>query len=246
MNHVERRAALAATSAEVTACTRCRLHAGRTRAVPGEGHADTEVVFIGEAPGMNEDREGRPFVGRAGDLLVRMLGTIGWRREEVFITNVVKCRPPDNRDPEPDEIEACRPYLERQLATIDPPLIVTLGRHSMSRFVPGTRISQAHGTIHDVDPGTGAKDAAVYAMYHPAAALRSSDVERQSFDDAAGMPAALLEARRRRQAARSTLGPVTGASIEAVELVATNATPGELQSTINSTTASAPDAPTLF
>ncbi|MEO8462919.1 MAG: uracil-DNA glycosylase, partial [Chloroflexota bacterium] len=110
--------------------------------MPGEGHPDTEVVFVGEAPGMNEDRAGRPFVGRAGDLLVRMLGTVGWRREDVFITNVVKCRPPDNRDPEPDEIEACRQYLERQLAVIDPALIVTLGRHSMGRFVPGSKISQ--------------------------------------------------------------------------------------------------------
>ena len=204
MTPAERRAALEAVGSEVRACTRCRLHAGRTSAVPGEGHADTEVVFVGEGPGMNEDRQGRPFVGRAGDLLVRFLATIGWTRDEVFITNVVKCRPPDNRDPEPDEVAACLPYLERQLGIIDPALIVTLGRHSMGRFIPGARIGQAHGTLHPVDPATGAGAAMVYAMYHPAAALRSSDVERQSYDDAAGIPAALLEARRRRETTTST------------------------------------------
>ncbi len=154
---------------------------------------------MGEGPGMNEDRVGRPFVGRAGDLLVRFLGTIGWRREDVFITNVVKCRPPDNRDPEPDEIAACQPYLNRQLAVLDPALIVTLGRHSMSRFIPGAKISQTHGTLHPVDPATGAGSAMVYALYHPAAALRSAEVERQSYEDAAGIPAALLQARGRRE-----------------------------------------------
>ena len=209
--------------------------------MPGEGHPDTEVVFVGEAPGMNEDREGRPFVGRAGDLLVRMLGTIGWRREEVFITNVVKCRPPDNRDPEPDEIEACRPYLERQLAVIDAALIVTLGRHSMGRFIPGSKISQVHGTLHPVDPATGASDSMVYAMYHPAAALRSSEVERQSFDDAAGIPTALLEARGRRDVARfaAPLTPITGA-------LADQPAADHTASIDNPTIDTAPEAPTLF
>ena len=230
MTPAERRAALEAVGSEVRACTRCRLHAGRTSAVPGEGHADTEVVFVGEGPGMNEDRQGRPFVGRAGDLLVRFLATIGWTRDEVFITNVVKCRPPDNRDPEPDEIAACLPYLERQLGIIDPALIVTLGRHSMGRFIPGARIGQAHGTLHPVDPATGAGAAMVYAMYHPAAALRSSDVERQSYDDAAGIPNALLEARRRRETTTST------SSQSAVLTAATEST----------TIEPAPQAPTLF
>jgi len=226
----ERRAALEAVGSEVRACTRCRLHAGRTSAVPGEGHADTEVVFVGEGPGMNEDRQGRPFVGRAGDLLVRFLATIGWTRDEVFITNVVKCRPPDNRDPEPDEIAACLPYLERQLGIIDPALIVTLGRHSMGRFIPGARIGQAHGTLHPVDPASGAGAAMVYAMYHPAAALRSSDVERQSYDDAAGIPAALLEARRRRETTTST---TTQSSVLTAATESTTIEP-------------APQAPTLF
>ncbi len=207
MTPAERADALQLIAAEVSVCTRCRLHIGRTKAVPGEGHPETEVVFIGEGPGVNEDRAGRPFVGRAGDLLVRFLGSIGWRREEVFITNVVKCRPPDNRDPEPDEIAACYPYLQRQLAVIDPALIVTLGRHSMGRFIPGARIGQAHGTLHPVDPATGAGSAMVYAMYHPAAALRSTDVERQSYDDAAGIPAALLEARRRGETTSRTAEP---------------------------------------
>ena len=139
--------------------------------MPGEGSPDTEVVFVGEGPGYNEDRLGRPFVGRAGDLLVKLLGSIEWRRDDVFITNVVKCRPPDNRDPEPDEVAACAPYLHRQLEVLDPALIVTLGRHSMGRFMPGARISQVHGTTRAVDPATGARDATVLAMYHPAAAL---------------------------------------------------------------------------
>ncbi|HEY2887025.1 MAG TPA: uracil-DNA glycosylase [Candidatus Limnocylindrales bacterium] len=194
----ERKAALDAIAAEVRACQRCPLSAGRTLAVPGEGDPDTEVVLVGEGPGFNEDREGRPFVGRAGDLLVRLLATLGWRRDEVFITNVVKCRPPDNRDPEPSEIAACAPYLERQLAILDPALVVTLGRHSMARFMPGARIGAVHGTMAPVEPATGAPNALVYALYHPAAALRSTEVERQSFDDVAGIPAALLEARQRR------------------------------------------------
>ena len=197
----ERQAALDAIADEVRTCTRCRLHEGRTKAVPGEGDPDTEVVFVGEGPGFNEDRDGRPFVGRAGGLLVRLLAAIGWSREDVFITNVVKCRPPDNRDPEPDEIAACLPYLKRQLEVLDPAVVVTLGRHSMGRFMPGARIGQAHGTSAPADPETGARDATVYALYHPAAALRSTDVERQSYDDVAGIPRALRAARERRQAA---------------------------------------------
>jgi DNA polymerase len=203
----ERRQALEAVAADVRACTRCRLAATRTHAVPGEGHPDTEVVLVGEGPGATEDREGRPFVGRAGELLVRMLATIGWRRDEVFITNVVKCRPPDNRDPEPDEVAACMPYLRRQLEILDPALVVTLGRHSMARFMPGARITQVHGTHVAVDPATGARAARVYALFHPAAALRSTDVERQSFDDVARIPSVLVESRRLRDAAKATEAP---------------------------------------
>lgn len=199
----ERRVALDEIAAEVRACRRCPLSAGRTQAVPGEGDPETEVVFVGEGPGFNEDRQGRPFVGRAGELLVRLLATLGWRREEVYITNVVKCRPPDNRDPEPAEIAACAPYLRRQLEVLDPALVVTLGRHSMARFMPGARIGAAHGTMAPMEASTGVTDALVYALYHPAAALRSTEVERQSFADVAGIPTALLEARRRRDLART-------------------------------------------
>ena len=213
MTHDERLAALEEVASDVRSCTRCRLHETRTRAVPGEGNPDTEVVFVGEGPGQNEDRQGRPFVGRAGDLLVKFLATLRWRRDEVFITNIVKCRPPDNRDPEPDEIAACAPYLQRQLEILDPALIVTLGRHSLGRFMPGSRISQAHGTVRPVDPATGASSALVFAMYHPAAALRTPDIERTSYDDVASIPAALLESRARRAAtamdAPSTAAPIT-------------------------------------
>jgi DNA polymerase len=201
----ERRAALEGIAAEVRVCTRCRLHETRTQAVPGEGDPDTEVVFVGEGPGFHEDRQGRPFVGRAGDLLVRMLDSIGWRRDDVFITNIVKCRPPENRDPEPDEIAACAPYLERQLAALDPAVVVTLGRHSMGRFMPGARISQAHGTVRPADPATGARDATVFAMYHPAAALRTPAIERESFEDVARIPTVLVESRTRRAAASATV-----------------------------------------
>jgi DNA polymerase len=207
----ERKAALEGIATEVRACTRCRLAGTRTLAVPGEGSPDTEVVFVGEGPGFNEDRQGRPFVGRAGDLLVKLLGSIEWRREDVFITNIVKCRPPDNRDPEPDEIAACAPYLERQLEVLDPALVVTLGRHSMGRFLPGARISQVHGSTAPVDPATGARDATVLAMYHPAAALRTPAIERESYQDIGGAPRALLDARVRREGKAATTATATAA-----------------------------------
>ena len=150
-------------------------HAGR----PGRGQPVTEVVFVGEGPGFNEDKQGRPFVGRAGRPARKLIGSIGWRREDVFITNIVKCRPPENRDPEPDEIAACAPFLPRQLEVLDPALVVTLGRFSMAVFMPGARICQAHGTVRPVDPATGAEDALVLAMYHPAAAFRTPAIERE-------------------------------------------------------------------
>ncbi|MBA2299866.1 MAG: uracil-DNA glycosylase [Chloroflexi bacterium] len=196
-------------AAEVRVCTRCRLHETRTKAVPGDGDPSTEVVFVGEGPGMNEDREGRPFVGRAGGLLVNLLGHIGWGRKDVFITNIVKCRPPGNRDPEPDEIAACAPYLQRQLDALDPSVVVTLGRHSMGRFMPGVRISQAHGSTRVAEPETGARDATVFAMYHPAAALRTPAIERESYEDMALIPAVLTDARARRAEHRRLQAPPT-------------------------------------
>jgi uracil-DNA glycosylase len=220
----ERKAALAQIGAEVNVCTRCPLHVGRTRVVPGEGHPDTEVVFVGEGPGYNEDREGRPFVGAAGGLLNELLNAIGWQRSEVFITNVVKCRPPANRDPEPAEIAACAPYLRRQLEVLDPALVVTLGRHSLQTFQPGARIGGAHGTLRPAPPETGAANALTYALYHPAAALRQGSLKETMLADIAGVPEALLEARQRRTgpevaAAVPADGPEAEAELEAVALL---------------------------
>ena len=200
MIEAERQKALDAIGSEVAACTRCRLHRTRTKAVPGEGTAATEVIFVGEGPGFNEDRQGRPFVGQAGALLGELLGSVGWSRDEVFITNVVKCRPPENRDPEPDEIAACAPFLARQLEALDPALVVTLGRFSMARFNPGARIGQVHGTFRPCHADSGAPAALTYAMYHPAAALHQGTLKATLFRDMEGVPLALLEARRLRSA----------------------------------------------
>jgi uracil-DNA glycosylase len=164
--------------------------ADRARVIAAVGHLREQ------GPGL-----GRPFVGRAGDLLVKHLGSIGWARDEVFITNIVKCRPPGNRDPEPSEVAACAPYLERQLTVLDPALIVTLGRHSLQTFMPGQRIGAAHGTLRPVDPQTGARNALAYAMYHPAAALRQNSLRQTMLMDMAGVPDALLQSRDRRQQA---------------------------------------------
>ncbi|HMM43211.1 MAG TPA: uracil-DNA glycosylase, partial [Thermomicrobiales bacterium] len=137
-------------AAMVRQCTRCELCRGRTHAVPGHGAVDAEIMFIGEAPGWNEDKQGLPFVGAAGQFLNELLASINLDRNSVFITNVVKCRPPGNRDPLPDEIAACYPYLETQIDTIDPLLIVTLGRYSMARWFPNERISRIHGQARRV------------------------------------------------------------------------------------------------
>jgi uracil-DNA glycosylase family 4 len=205
----ERQAALDAVGAEVAACRRCRLHEGRTLSVPGEGTAATEVVFVGEGPGFNEDRQGRPFVGQAGSLLDELLASVGWSRGEVFITNVVKCRPPGNRDPEPDEIAACAPYLTRQLDALDPALVVTLGRFSMGRFSPGSRIGQVHGTFRAADAASGAPRALTFAMYHPAAALHQGSLKQTLFADMAGVPEALTEARALRAGAPESAAAAT-------------------------------------
>jgi DNA polymerase len=229
-----RQGALEVIAAEVRVCTRCRLAETRTRAVPGEGHPDTDVVFVGEGPGQTEDQQGRPFVGRAGGLLVKLLSTLGWRRQEVFITNIVKCRPPGNRDPEPDEIAACAPYLQRQLEVLDPAVVVTLGRFSMAHFRPGERITQIHGTAVEAPTATGARAAVAYALYHPAAALRSTEVERQSYDDIAGLPRVLQAARAKRAPAAAPAPFEPAATTESAQAATmTLADPGD-------------DTPTLF
>ncbi len=153
---------------DVRSCTLCRLCDGRIYAVPGEGSYSPQIVFVGEGPGAEEDRQGRPFVGRSGRFLDGMIESIGLRREYVFITNVVKCRPPDNLDPRPDEIAACSDYLEQQIELLAPRVVVTLGRFSMQRWFPGERITRIHGQVKEIAPGR-----VVLAMYHPAAALRN-------------------------------------------------------------------------
>lgn len=188
---------LAAVAAEVAGCTLCPLHVGRTLTVPGEGNPLSDVLLVGEGPGAREDATGRPFVGPAGQLLDELLHSIGWAREHVFIANVVKCRPPGNRDPEPDEINACRPYLDRQEAALDPAVIVTLGRHSLRRYLPDSRIGEVHGRLRR----SGGRF--VFPMYHPAAALHQSSLRETLFADMRGLPAALLAAREAIEAERT-------------------------------------------
>lgn len=154
-------------AAQVRTCTLCALSQGRTNAVPGAGTYHAEIMFIGEAPGFHEDKQGLPFVGRSGDYLNKMLAKIGLNRSDVFITNIVKSRPPDNRDPQPEEITACKPYLDRQIELIDPLVIVTLGRYSMARYFPNARITQIHGQPKFAD------GRAYLPLFHPAAVLRN-------------------------------------------------------------------------
>ena len=157
--------ALAALEAEVRNCTACPLHKGRTHAVPGAGPIDARIMFIGEAPGFHEDQQGLPFVGAAGQFLNELLVQVDIDRESVYITNVIKCRPPGNRDPKIEEVETCKPFLDRQIALIDPKVVVTLGRHSMARAFPDEKISMVHGEARKVG------DQIYLPMYHPAAAL---------------------------------------------------------------------------
>jgi uracil-DNA glycosylase family 4 len=150
---------------EIAVCRRCELAQGRTHTVPGEGPENAEIMFIGEAPGFHEDRQGRPFVGAAGKFLEELLASIGLTREDVYIGNVIKCRPPGNRDPLSDEIAACRPFLDKQIELIQPKLIVTLGRFSMARYFPNAKITRIHGQPKRIGGRI------YYPMFHPAAAL---------------------------------------------------------------------------
>ncbi len=180
---------------EIRGCQRCALAEGRTHAVPGEGPLDAEIMFIGEAPGVNEDRQGRPFVGQAGAFLEELLAAAGLSRPEVFIGNVLKCRPPANRDPLPTEIEACSDYLSAQIRLIDPLLIVTLGRFSMSRFFPNQAISRIHGQPRE------ANGRILVPMYHPAAALHQQRLRDTIIDDFRTLPGLLERARAARTGA---------------------------------------------
>lgn len=168
---------------EVSVCTKCVLHHSRKRAVPGEGPANADILFIGEGPGFHENEQGRPFVGAAGKFLEELLGQVGLRRDQVFITNVVKCRPPANRDPQPDEVETCTSnYLDRQIQAINPKVIVTLGRYSMGLFIPNAKISSIHGQAMQI------KGRLVVPMYHPAAALHQASLKPVVEHDFAKLP----------------------------------------------------------
>lgn len=189
---------LEALATKIAECTECLLHRGRTHAVPGEGPEDADIMFIGEAPGFHEDQQGRPFVGAAGRFLEELLEMIGLTRQDVFITNVIKCRPPGNRDPLPEEMKACESYLDRQIELIQPTMVVTLGRFSMARAFPKARISRIHGQPRKID------GVVYYPMYHPAAALHRPSLRGTVEDDMRRVPE-LLE--RADQIAESTPPP---------------------------------------
>jgi uracil-DNA glycosylase family 4 len=179
---------LAQVAQEVSVCSGCPLYHSRKRSVPGEGPANTELMFIGEGPGFHENEQGRPFVGAAGKFLDELLTLGGTQRSKVFITNVVKCRPPGNRDPEPGEILTCSHYLDRQIDAIQPKLIVTLGRHSMARFLPNAKISAVHGKVNRIN------NQLVVAMYHPAAALHQPALKSTIQADFSQLPAIIAQA----------------------------------------------------
>ncbi len=173
----------------VAACTACPLAQNRLKTVPGDGPATADIMFIGEAPGYHENQQGRPFVGPAGQLLDELLASIGLDRKRVFVGNVVKCRPPNNRDPQPEEIAACSEYLDAQIAIIKPRVIVTLGRYSMARFFPGESIGKIHGVARQRAGVT------CFAMYHPAAALHQPTLRQTLFRDMAKLPEIVAKAK---------------------------------------------------
>ena len=175
---------------QIVVCTRCELHRSRNKAVPGEGPTHAEIMLIGEGPGAREDEQGRPFVGASGKFLDQLLEQAGVTRSDVWITNVVKCRPPGNRDPLPDEIETCTGnFLQHQIEIVNPRIIVTLGRHSMGLFFKGAKITQIHGQMRKVE------DRFVIAMFHPAAALHQLSLKSTIMADFAKLPELLQEAR---------------------------------------------------
>jgi uracil-DNA glycosylase family 4 len=202
--------------AEVRACRLCKLCQTRTVGVPGEGSPQAEILFIGEGPGFHEDQQGRPFVGAAGQLLTEMLRNIGLRRQDVFITNVVRCRPPGNRDPLPDELQACDTFTQRQIAALDPKLIVTLGRYSMARFIGQGPMRDLHGRTREWNGIT------CLAMYHPAAILRTPTPEMRRIyeEDFRKIPGLLDHARRTREAlaAAATAAELKSAQVDQLPL----------------------------
>jgi DNA polymerase len=206
----EKQSALGKLNAGVSACHACPLGSQRTRAVPGEGPVDAEIMLVGEAPGYYEDQQGRPFVGAAGQFLEQLLGGIGLKRTDVFIANVIKCRPPSNRDPLPEEISACSHWLGEQFDLIHPRVIVTLGRYSLARFLPGTPIGKVHGMGRKIN-GTW-----VVPMYHPAAALHQGSLRKTIEDDFKKIPAFLDQARK--EPRLQELAPATPAAPEPAQI----------------------------
>ena len=181
---------LAQVAKEVAVCEKCELYHSRKMAVPGEGPATSEIMFIGEGPGFYENEQGRPFVGAAGKFLDQLLAQAGLKRTDVWIGNVVKCRPPGNRDPQPEELAACNEYLERQINAINPSIVITLGRFSMAKFIPGAKISAVHGQMRKIG------NRYMIAMFHPAAALHQSSLKPAILADFGKLPALLEEARK--------------------------------------------------
>jgi DNA polymerase len=179
---------LAQVAKEVSVCRKCALYHSRKKAVPGEGPANAEIMFIGEGPGFYENEQGRPFVGSAGNFLNELLAEARLKRSDVWIGNVVKCRPPGNRDPLPEELTACDEYLERQIAAINPKIIITLGRYSMGKYMPGAKISANHGVMRRVG------DRFVIAMFHPAAALHQAGLKPAILKDFGQLPKQLEQA----------------------------------------------------
>jgi uracil-DNA glycosylase len=188
MEATERQRGLAGIAKQIAGCHDCRLYQGTTNPVPGEGDTQAEIMFIGEGPGFYEDRQGRPFVGASGKFLDELLASINLDRKRVFITNIVKHRPPNNRDPQPDEVLACKKYLDAQVETIAPKVVVTLGRHSMQRYFPGEAIGRVHGQPRRKD------GVIVVPMYHPAAALHQQTLRRVIEADFAKLPDFLAKA----------------------------------------------------
>ncbi len=175
---------------QVKTCEKCALHYSRKNAVSGEGPANSEIMFIGEGPGFYENEEGRPFVGQAGKFLDELLEIAGLKRSEVFICNVVKCRPPSNRDPLPEELSACAGYLDKQIEAIDPCVIVTLGRFSMGKFLPNAKISEIHGQACMVN------DRMIVPMFHPSAALHQPSLKPLVIEDFKTLPQSLQQMKK--------------------------------------------------
>ncbi len=186
---------------QIKGCTACELCRSRTHAVPGEGNPNARIMLIGEGPGYHEDQQGRPFIGNSGKFLGELLGKAGLEREDVFITNVVKCRPPGNRDPMPDEIAACSAYLDAQITLIDPDVVVTLGRFSMQRWFRNERISKIHGEPRDDD------NRLIVPMYHPAAALHQAALRGTIEDDFARIPKILADHDQKADVENERSGP---------------------------------------